>query len=771
MNSYLDNIADCIKMEVESYTVAPSELTDTVQSTVQLPPDNFFHISPGSYADLTQVDHKKVFACANCSDMRRKIYEIDHLIYVGSPTCWAMTKVTKVRNLLTANVILTDIRARIVETLRPTEDKGKEEVDVTNVTNVTNVKDALYLNDYIYIIVFNEESDYFVDGTFDSAETFYQYMVFADRYMLNIPYICSKIEATFWLIGVRERQKDLWRANSILLTNTEQKYYSKRKFDVPAVVAPEPYPTGNTAAPKAVHMKQITRDKFITQENLHALFEILLKNNASEFANKILSIVGTSIMYCDMIMDSNIIPLVKSLKPFQNVIFYAMRILYLEELSMYNRKISAGRFILDIDAVSTLPIFTGRNGSSPGLSTPYIPTIAKSVSHSPKSLLIPIYFPGTRCVVSLADFKERFTTYTDGMLNGIPWSNVDVANSAQIPDPLNTDVVIPTFKVAFNGSGICACAIRNPLEAAFDSYIEYLEEYYPSRKFVLKTAKHAVRDDTLFEVDSDSDHEDNIQADAPVTRNSSYDFADIDLMVECNFDDFAAVAGIIFARIKENVKSVNLNCELVKTETENKYKYVVEGLNRTIDIFHVDNIPAVIVKYHLPCVRAWYNGKTVKMFPSFVTAAMTSLNIDIRWTSNRKDLRDTVLKYFQRGFAMLLNSSDRSSLIEYINDGNDDGTSKWPKHIPPANVGRWELMRWEKRLLFEDCYLMLLNPSVCRIGIHQNIPTKANRANLEMFHLTKRSRRGQSNKLRQEYKAKNGNVILPCNCPIISDYM
>jgi hypothetical protein len=222
---------------------------------------------------------------------------------------------------------------------------------------------------------------------------------------------------------------------------------------------------------------------------------------------------------------------------------------------------------------------------------------------------------------------------------------------------------------------------------------------------------------------------------------------------------------MIFDKIKNKY-----NVQMNRVDTENKYKYVITGGNRTIDLFHVDNIESVVVKYHLPCVRAWYDGATVHMFPSFITAAMTGINMDMRWTSNRKDLRDTVLKYFQRGFATLLCPEDKRSLLQYINNGNAEVKKhSWPKHGHIDEGSRYHMYRFKKLPIFAKCNIStLFNPSVSRIGIHQSLRTVPQRASLQqVFTGLKRPSKSDV----PEYRLPKGKYELPFMCRSLGMYL
>jgi hypothetical protein len=192
--------------------------------------------------------------------------------------------------------------------------------------------------------------------------------------------------------------------------------------------------------------------------------------------------------------------------------------------------------------------------------------------------------------------------------------------------------------------------------------------------------------------------------------------------------------------------------------TENKYKYIITGLNRIIDIFHVNDIPSVIIKYHLDCVRAWYDGTSLWCFPSFLVSAKTSLNTDIRWTSNRKDVRDIVLKYFQRGFGTIINNKDRENIINYINNSDD-----WPTLRPPGRPYA-DKCYWARPLFHENLRDMF-NPSHSRYGIHRYIHTQRVYIDLPRIETSRR-------KDYPEFRAKSRRaVVLPPLCPSLAPYL
>lgn len=201
-------------------------------------------------------------------------------------------------------------------------------------------------------------------------------------------------------------------------------------------------------------------------------------------------------------------------------------------------------------------------------------------------------------------------------------------------------------------------------------------------------------------------------------------YTDIDLMIETDdYELFDEIAEMHFAAIKASLPEHSTlhpdpNSIYMKLlYTENKYKYKIYGLPRPVEMFMVNSIPGTISKFHLAPVRAWWDGNNLHMLPTFITAAMTSVCFDMRWISCAKDLRDIVLKYFQRGFAPLMNKDEARNIITYIN-----ASPKWPTWIMPANWGGWRAERWNSRPIFfkEEG---IFNPSKTSKGIYHGLKT------------------------------------------------
>jgi len=114
----------------------------------------------------------------------------------------------------------------------------------------------------------------------------------------------------------------------------------------------------------------------------------------------------------------------------------------------------------------------------------------------------------------------------------------------------------------------------------------------------------------------------------------------------------------------ENLNKSNNNIDLIYT-----YKYKIESpyLNHNFELFPIkyDDFFSVVSRFHLPCVRAYYNGSNVYMTPSCVSAHMTYMNLDYKYMAGSKDPLDIINKNRMRGFGTWLNSDEKKLFVKY----------------------------------------------------------------------------------------------------------
>jgi len=73
-----------------------------------------------------------------------------------------------------------------------------------------------------------------------------------------------------------------------------------------------------------------------------------------------------------------------------------------------------------------------------------------------------------------------------------------------------------------------------------------------------------------------------------------------------------------------------------------------------------------INRFHLPCVRSYYNGKTCYLTPSSITAYQLLCNIDFRYFIGSYDPINIIDKYRKRGYGIMLNKIEVKQYLSYI---------------------------------------------------------------------------------------------------------
>ena len=144
--------------------------------------------------------------------------------------------------------------------------------------------------------------------------------------------------------------------------------------------------------------------------------------------------------------------------------------------------------------------------------------------------------------------------------------------------------------------------------------------------------------------------------------------------------------------LKSNDVIVEFNTKLVEkifTTTDEKYKLYVNTkynitspfINHDIEIFRNKNKDpfSLISKFHLNCVRGYYDGISVRLLPSCVSALKTLVNMDFKYFAGKRNPYQIINKYRMRGFGTILNKKELKSYKEYIN------RSKWNKLFKTCN--------------------------------------------------------------------------------------
>ena len=120
-------------------------------------------------------------------------------------------------------------------------------------------------------------------------------------------------------------------------------------------------------------------------------------------------------------------------------------------------------------------------------------------------------------------------------------------------------------------------------------------------------------------------------------------------------------------RDKDNQVQQNENIILMKICENVKFKITSEYLPHSIEVFRTqyEEFFSCVSRFHLPCVRSYYDGGNVYLLPSCITALMTHINIDYKYFAGIRDPIEIINKYRMRGFGTIINDKEKSHMVEY----------------------------------------------------------------------------------------------------------
>lgn len=106
---------------------------------------------------------------------------------------------------------------------------------------------------------------------------------------------------------------------------------------------------------------------------------------------------------------------------------------------------------------------------------------------------------------------------------------------------------------------------------------------------------------------------------------------------------------------------------LFKVNEGLKYKITSVFMHHCLEIFQIkyEDFFSTVSRFHLPCVRGYYDGSNVYLLPSCISAHMTFINMDYKYFAGSKDPIEIINKYRSRGFGTILNDEEKIHLIDY----------------------------------------------------------------------------------------------------------
>ncbi|MEM3062254.1 MAG: hypothetical protein QW303_01720, partial [Nitrososphaerota archaeon] len=337
---------------------------------------------------------------------------------------------------------------------------------------------------------------------------------------------------------------------------------------------------------------------------------------------------------CTSVLNKKIINILYFKKNLESNTLIASGIAHTFTILVYNEIINENILTLDINDVCDLPkwnIDIENNPYIPYYDLPYIDHL--------KKCKIPRfhYYNNNRGIYNFEEFKKRFDKFTNGIFENINWD-----------------------KIYISGSIIPACVFKSPLENMFNNLEDYFNEYYPSKE-ILKNVDNLTIENIMNVEDL---------------------LSDIDIIIDDNINFELKIQRLV-NEIKENLLKIHNKQSftdkefmLLKINRLNSHKYYLSGtaLPRSLEIFHFNgrNVLTSIKRFHLPCVRGFYDGKSVKLFPSAVCTAYSGIISDYNFYRGKNYIDVTILlKYYIRGFSLLANENEVRIIEKEISEFPD----------------------------------------------------------------------------------------------------
>jgi hypothetical protein len=136
---------------------------------------------------------------------------------------------------------------------------------------------------------------------------------------------------------------------------------------------------------------------------------------------------------------------------------------------------------------------------------------------------------------------------------------------------------------------------------------------------------------------------------------------------QINYPDYIDFNNINYRIRMTKLDSTEDSC--IKTGISISFKYKIKSphLDYPLELFMVkyNDFFATVQTFHLPCVRAYYDGSNVYLTPSCISAHLTYMNLDYKYFAGTTNPIEILNKYRMRGFGIWLNESEKKILIKY----------------------------------------------------------------------------------------------------------
>lgn len=437
------------------------------------------------------------------------------------------------------------------------------------------------------------------------------------------------------------------------------------------------------------HTNNITDITIININNLLDAFDT--PNFNIYIPIKIICFLLVNKKYCNMIINNDFILdlLTTSFKSYLPILRYYLGFTWLklyfdESVNGINSK-STDTHIFTINTASKLP---------------YFPIDYKNLTFNPY-----IAFPVEKKSI-LQNNLYGLPTYTDNKYNIRKINNLDTfkKNFKRFISGVYSDLLegidLKEHNMAISGSIMAACISNSPLLNFYPD--EYYSHFYGDAdvdvmvkgdvfQFINNVASfHIKLQNNIKKINSNVPVllEDKTMASLFIPKTymkntfgiEKYDVTNIQIreilkpLFEQLRDEYLTTLDI--DKLNAEGKTINFDCDYNIFITKNKepsltysfkYKILSPLLKHPFEIFQVKayDFIGTVSRFHLGCVRAYYDGDNVYMTPSCITAHLTGIHLDIKYVSSVRNPVEIDMKYRARGFSRILSSRELKVFTNY----------------------------------------------------------------------------------------------------------
>jgi hypothetical protein len=318
------------------------------------------------------------------------------------------------------------------------------------------------------------------------------------------------------------------------------------------------------------------------------------------------------------------------------------------------------------------------------------------INYEHKNIYIPLmvekthinYFGGyqsnnTNKNIELSDidiFRKRLLLFTNSnnidLFKGLDWKNIAISGSV-IPaacrkeDPLEIDggyTIEEFFNTYYKDSDI-------DVMCDLPDYVSFIDKvYYMIDVFKQNILEKFPESDNPIKIETNKNAVIYFnKKNAPVSNDDAYNtYCNIKFKEQLYDNNKYNIINKIVAI--ENFKYYVYDTEEYKEPKigENiKFNISSPHLTRKFEIFKIKyNFLATVSRFHLTCVRGYYNGTEVYLLPSAISALLTNKCIGYKYFAGVRSPFEILLKYVFRGFTIFLNKKEMVKLYEYIKNSD-----------------------------------------------------------------------------------------------------